>query len=242
MTTSNFGCVVKISKLTDESTNRYFTNTGLTIFTFWLKMKVHPKKYARNSCFGVLWCGLVLADFTRVLKDYVHYNDVIMSTMASQLTGVPIVCSRRRSKETSKLRVTGLCAGNSPVTGEFPAQKASNAENVSIWWRRHEPRIITVNRSHGFIPQKIKMQTKRSTKYPVHICENVSRWKGKLKHLHECKSDISNRATNDDFSSYLRKVKGNLVNWSKLDSGTQIKCNQVHETIAKYRRRNDMII
>ena len=29
---------------------------------------------------------------------------------------------RRRSKETSKLCVTGLCAGNSPVTGEFPAQ------------------------------------------------------------------------------------------------------------------------
>ena len=31
--------------------------------------------------------------------------------------------------ETSKLRVTGLCEGNSPVTGEFPAQMASNAEN-----------------------------------------------------------------------------------------------------------------
>ena len=44
---------------------------------------------------------------------------------------------RRRSKVTSKLRVTGLCAWNSPGTGEFPAQKASNAENVSIWWRHH---------------------------------------------------------------------------------------------------------
>ena len=30
---------------------------------------------------------------------------------------------RCRSKKTSKLRVTGLCAGNSPVTGEFPAQR-----------------------------------------------------------------------------------------------------------------------
>ena len=38
---------------------------------------------------------------------------------------------RRRSKKTSKLRVTGLCVGNSPVTGEFPAQMTSNAENVS---------------------------------------------------------------------------------------------------------------
>ena len=42
---------------------------------------------------------------------------------------------RRRSKKISQLRVTGLCAGNSPGTGEFPAQMASNAENVSIWWR-----------------------------------------------------------------------------------------------------------
>ena len=40
---------------------------------------------------------------------------------------------RRKSKKTSKLRVTGLCVRNSPVT----AQRASNAENVSIWWRHH---------------------------------------------------------------------------------------------------------
>ena len=44
----------------------------------------------------------------------------------------------RRSKKTSKLRVTGLCAGNSPETGGFPVQMASNAENVSIWWRHHD--------------------------------------------------------------------------------------------------------
>ena len=34
------------------------------------------------------------------------------------------------SKKTSNPRVTGLCAGNSPVTGEFPAQRASNTEFV----------------------------------------------------------------------------------------------------------------
>ena len=39
---------------------------------------------------------------------------------------------RRRSSKTSKLLVTGLCVGNSPVTGKFPAQITSNAENVSI--------------------------------------------------------------------------------------------------------------
>ena len=44
---------------------------------------------------------------------------------------------RRRSKKTSKLHVSGLYVGNAPVTGEFPAQKASNAENVFIWWCHH---------------------------------------------------------------------------------------------------------
>ena len=33
--------------------------------------------------------------------------------------------------------VSGLCAGDSPVTSEFPAQMSSNAENISIWWRHH---------------------------------------------------------------------------------------------------------
>ena len=49
----------------------------------------------------------------------------------------------RRSKKTSKLRVTGLCVGNSPETGEFPAQMASNAENISIWWRHHDRQVIS---------------------------------------------------------------------------------------------------
>ena len=65
-----------------------------------------------------------------------------MSAMAPQITSLTIVhskvYSRRRSKKTPKLRVTGLCVGNSPVTGEFPAPSASNEENASIWWRHHE--------------------------------------------------------------------------------------------------------
>ena len=56
-----------------------------------------------------------------------HHNDVIMGGMASQITSLTVVYSavysRRRSKKTSKLGVTGLCAGNLPVTGEFPAQR-----------------------------------------------------------------------------------------------------------------------
>ena len=60
-----------------------------------------------------------------------HYTDVIMSAMTSQITGVSIVystvCSGASTKQ-SKLHATGLCEGNSLVTGEFPAQRASDAE------------------------------------------------------------------------------------------------------------------
>ena len=60
---------------------------------------------------------------------------------------------RRRSKKTSKLRVTGLCEGNWPVTGEFPAQRASKVENDSTWWRRHAFKILNSFRWSDSIPK-----------------------------------------------------------------------------------------
>ena len=64
-----------------------------------------------------------------------------MTTVASQITSLTIVYSIIYSfadQKTSKLRFPGLCVGNAPGTGEFPAQMASNAENVFIWWRHHD--------------------------------------------------------------------------------------------------------
>ena len=57
------------------------------------------------------------------------YSDVIMSAMTSQITGASIVYSIICSgvDQRKKLRGTGLCQGNSPVT----------EENGSIWWRHH---------------------------------------------------------------------------------------------------------
>ena len=62
-----------------------------------------------------------------------------------------------RPKNASKFSVTGLCAGNSPGTGEFPAQMASNAGNVSIWWRHHVKHASTV-----------------VTKYPISSSRSIS--------------------------------------------------------------------
>ena len=64
-----------------------------------------------------------------------------MGAIASQITSLTIVDSSVHSdadKKTSELLVTGLCAGNSPMTGEFPAQMTSNTESVFIWWRHYE--------------------------------------------------------------------------------------------------------
>ena len=79
---------------------------------------------------------------------------------------------RRKSKKTSKLRVTGLCAGNSPGTGEFPAQMASYAENVSIWWRHHANKGLDLPPCTSFIsdlhPQQRKID--RSTHRYTYRC------------------------------------------------------------------------
>ena len=63
-----------------------------------------------------------------------------MGAMASQISSFTIVYStvyssadqRKRQSSASLAFVWGI------VTGEFPAQMASYAENVSIWWRHHD--------------------------------------------------------------------------------------------------------
>ena len=70
-----------------------------------------------------------------------------------------------RSKKTSKLRATGLCAGNSPVTGEFPAQMASNAD-VSIWWRHHSNNTKHIGIVHGVLMRNLNYPS-RSRQTPV---------------------------------------------------------------------------
>ena len=52
-------------------------------------------------------CTIIAGDNQHEL---IHFSDVIMSTMASQMSGVATVCSG----------VTGLYERNSPVTDEFP--------------------------------------------------------------------------------------------------------------------------
>ena len=73
---------------------------------------------------------------------------------ASQITIPSIVCSTVCSgadKRKHQSSLTDLCEGNLPVTGEFPSQWASNAENVSIWWRHHYFLIAISNMTYCFV-------------------------------------------------------------------------------------------
>ena len=74
--------------------------------------------------------------------------------MASQITSLTIIYTTvyfTVQVKILKLRVTGLCVENSPVTGEFPAQRATNAENVSIWWRHHGLKCFILEDGGSFI-------------------------------------------------------------------------------------------
>ena len=48
------------------------------------------------------------------------------------------------SKKISKPALLALCEGNPPVTGEFPSQRARNAENVSIEWCHHDNMTVFI--------------------------------------------------------------------------------------------------
>ena len=70
----------------------------------------------------------------------VHYIVVITGTIATEITSLTIVYStayssagqREHQSSASLAFVRGIHRD-----GEFPSQRASNAENVSIWWRHH---------------------------------------------------------------------------------------------------------
>ena len=86
---------------------------------------------------GIQWPGEWVSAHTRITLRWRHNGHDGISNHQSHHC-LLIRLFRRRSKKTSKPRVTGLCAGKSSVTREFSAQKASSAKNVSIWLRHHK--------------------------------------------------------------------------------------------------------
>ena len=90
-----------------------------------------PNAFLKNISYTNMFSGRVLKSVRTRDKNAIeipstHYNDVIMSVIASQITGVSIVYSAVCSGADKKHRNSASLAF--VVTGEFPAQRASNAE------------------------------------------------------------------------------------------------------------------
>ena len=80
-----------------------------------------------------------------------HYSDVIMGMMVSQITNLAIVYSTIYSDADQRKHQSSVSLAFVPVTGEFPAQGASNTENASVWWRHHGLQWTWWTRSAKFL-------------------------------------------------------------------------------------------
>ena len=109
--------------------------------------------YGKGSGIAQMKRGVVICS-----GGWMHYNDVIMGPIASQITSFTIVYSivysdtdQRKHQSSSSLAF---------VRGEFSAQMASYAENVYIWWRHHGTRL-----NRQVIPFPIFISFRRDTNY-----------------------------------------------------------------------------
>ena len=95
---------------------------------------------------------------------YNNYNDVIMGVLNHRRPDCLLNrLFKRRSKKASKLRIPGLCEGNSQVTGEIPTQRPVNPKNISISWRHHE------------FASWFRLQTfnVNLSSFALHICDSI---------------------------------------------------------------------
>ena len=81
-----------------------------------------------------------------------------LKSPALRLFTLPLIRAQIKENITAP-RHWPLCR---EFTGEFPVQMASNAENVSIWWRHHE------KGSRDVVKQSLRLCNERTTKLQIH--------------------------------------------------------------------------
>ena len=89
-----------------------------------------------------------------------------MGVMASQITSLMIVYSTVYSGPDQSKHQSSASLDFVWGTGEFPAQMASNAENVSIWWRHH---VMTACQSRDPLQSKDCLSRYKEYKYMMVI-------------------------------------------------------------------------
>ena len=133
-------CSLNFSMLPHRHRRLWSNNHCLRVSEESRKLHLHPLRWRHNERDGI--------------SDHQPHDCLLNVYLGTQV------------KKTSKLRVAGLCAGNSSVTGEFPTQRASNTENVSIWWRHHanySSHRKSANGVHIFFECAVKFIVKYAT-------------------------------------------------------------------------------
>ena len=106
-----------------------------------------------------------------------QYNDVIMSSMVSQITSLTVVYSTIYSRAAQRKHQS---SASLPLCGEFTGDRS----NVSIWWRHHEG-TVTPSTDHSRVSSLIHALTSILVKWPCNdnlsiyiferrpLCQNV---------------------------------------------------------------------
>ena len=155
-------CRVSTSPSTNSSRIRNLQKTESIHWDACLKMWVHlhsisnPKVYLHKTRSQAEAMDGCIADWPRAKSLQWRHNDHD-GVSNHQLHGWLLKrLFWRRSKKTSKLRVTGLCVGNSPGPVNSPHKGPVTRKNVSIWWRHHDynktahtfPSAASINRRY----------------------------------------------------------------------------------------------
>ena len=135
----------------------------------------------------------------------------------------------RRSKKTSKLLITGLREGYSPVIGECSAQRASNAENVSIWWR-HRVLCLPFDTSH--------CHTVHPKQY-AHALYRILLWLGSNQFTHTVQDDFTRSTVELQWTTPFRVIFVNRHYKSNKNGIDQRykhnKAHQNHDDVIKWK-------
>ena len=143
--------------------------------------------FMRNELIFNLWLTLYLTTKCARLS---HYTDVIMGAMLSQITSLKIVYSSINwgadQSKTSKLRVTDICAGNSPGMGAMVSQITSiKIVYSSIYWGADQGKHQT-SASLAFVRGIHRIPVNSPHQWPVKRKIRISFTKHPLKPISAC--------------------------------------------------------
>ena len=116
-----------------------------------VKYTSYPNNFAISLSFSYHYHYYHLFSFIHTQCAHFLHDCFLCCGVASEITSLTIVYSTVHSGADQRKHQSSTSLDF--VTGEFPAQMASNAVNVSIWWRHHSSRLFSCHwESHRRYP------------------------------------------------------------------------------------------